>query len=210
MTIERSEQLYMVFDVESVGLHGEGFAVGWTVVDETGKEESFGCAYCDHETAEGTPEDREWVKANVALPSVPTGKSRDEEGSILVWDRPYMVRLDFWNTWELYQSHGALLVSDCAWPVETNFLEKGYMERQWQHEGRGPYPLIDVSSVLLAIGENPVGTFDRLPHELPAHNPLNDARQSARVFIAALHHNEYPGCLASALHSAAKKETDSE
>ena len=28
---------YFVFDVESVGLHGEAFSFGYVVVDETGK-----------------------------------------------------------------------------------------------------------------------------------------------------------------------------
>ena len=28
--------LYMVFDVESIGLHGEGFAVAWVVVNSAG------------------------------------------------------------------------------------------------------------------------------------------------------------------------------
>lgn len=31
------EMLYMVFDVESIGLHGEGFAVGYVVVDRNGE-----------------------------------------------------------------------------------------------------------------------------------------------------------------------------
>lgn len=26
-------RLFMVFDVESIGLHGDGYAVGWVVVD---------------------------------------------------------------------------------------------------------------------------------------------------------------------------------
>ncbi len=39
----KTEKLFFVFDVESIGLHGEGFAVGWVVVGETGAtyEESY-------------------------------------------------------------------------------------------------------------------------------------------------------------------------
>ena len=33
MTVEK----FMVFDVESIGLHGEGFAVAWVVVNRAGE-----------------------------------------------------------------------------------------------------------------------------------------------------------------------------
>jgi hypothetical protein len=39
---------------------------------------------------------------------------------------------------------------------------------------------------ILALGRDPLATNERLPDELPAHNPLCDARQSARLLIEAL------------------------
>ena len=74
------------------------------------------------------------------------------------------------------------MVADCPWPVEAKFLNACVRE----YGMAGPYPLIDVGSVVLARGGDPTGPFDRLPNELPKHDPLADARQSARVFIEHL------------------------
>ena len=34
---------FMVFDVESIGLHGDGFAVAWVVVNREGERLGEGC-----------------------------------------------------------------------------------------------------------------------------------------------------------------------
>jgi molybdopterin/thiamine biosynthesis adenylyltransferase len=59
---------FMVFDVESVGLHGEGFAVAWVVVSSEGERLGEGCMACDPDQCEGTNENRQWVTANVPIP----------------------------------------------------------------------------------------------------------------------------------------------
>jgi hypothetical protein len=95
------------------------------------------------------------------------------------------MREKFWAFWADAKRSGALLVTDCGWPVETNFLNQCINddnERAWD----GPYPLIDLSSILLAAGQDPIGEFPRYATEIPAHNPLSDARQSARVLIETL------------------------
>lgn len=168
---------YMVFDVESIGLHGEGFAVGWVVVDAMGTEHASGLAACHPASANGTPGNREWVRKNI--PVLPETNRT-----------PYGVRLAFWNQWEAWKAKGAVLVADCAWPVEARFLaacvddaeQEGLPLRDWD----GPYPLHDLASVLLAVGKDPLATYERLPSEMPAHHPLNDARQSARLLVEAL------------------------
>jgi hypothetical protein len=50
----------------------------------------------------------------------------------------------------------------------------------------GPYPLHDLASILLAHGRDPLAKNERLPEELPEHDPLNDARQSARLLHEVL------------------------
>jgi hypothetical protein len=50
----------------------------------------------------------------------------------------------------------------------------------------GPYPLYDISTLLLSRNEDPVGIFSRDETELPKHNPLCDARQSARILLEHL------------------------
>ena len=165
---------YMVFDVESLGLHGKGFSVGWVLIDRTGKEMSCGRADCDPDAVPGQWVDRQWVAAHVPAP--PDGYTTRLLAT---------VRDVFWDAWRKAAVKGAWLVADCPWPVETNFLRDCVADdssRGWT----GPYPLIDVGSVRLAAGLDALGTSDRLANELPIHDPLCDARQSARLLIEAL------------------------
>lgn len=165
--------LFLVFDVESIGLHGEGFAVGYVVKRIDGEHMADGCFACPLEQADGNWQDREWVKANV--PPIEANCELAED-----------VRSRFWAVWREWQVKGAVLVADCAWPVEARFLaacvDDAYGARNWE----GPYPLHDLASVLLAHGLDPLETRERLPDELPAHHPVNDAMQSARILVERL------------------------
>ncbi len=165
--------VFMVFDVESIGLHGDGFAVAWVVVNRAGLRMGEGCIACPRDLCAGTDESRLWVDANVPPLEVTS-------------PTPQHLRNTFWHEWRHWADAGAVLVADCAWPVEAHFLAQcvklNHKEREWQ----GPYPLHDLASVMLALGRDPLATSDRLPDELPAHHPLHDARQSARLLIEAL------------------------
>jgi hypothetical protein len=167
---------YMVFDVESVGLHGEGFAVGWVVVKKSGRIMGRGLFACHPDDADGPDDGREWVAANVPADILP---DRGAYG-------PMYVRDEFWAAWEHWKSQGAVLVADCSWPVEARFLARCVDQSPKDRTWGGPYPLHELASFRLAAGLDPLGTNDRLPDELPAHNPLADARQSARLLIEAL------------------------
>lgn len=173
-------QKFLMLDVESVGLHGEGFAVGVVVVGRSGilEEVVFSCA---PEHAEGSEDDLAWVQENV--PDLPRTHQTPRE-----------VRDAFWSFWQKWRLDGAVLVSDCAWPVETGFLSACVRDSPDERNWRGPYPLYDLASILFAYGENPLLLTKRMPNELPAHHPLMDARQSARQLVTALrqHHPE-PG-----------------
>lgn len=172
---------YLVFDVESIGLHGEAFAVGWVVIDGEGNELDYGFGSCPPENARGSDEDRAWVQQN--CPPLP-------------WDcsTPAEVRSVFWRAWKREKANGAVLVADCAWPVEARFLaaciDVDVAERKWL----GPYPLHDVATARLAAGLDPLATVERRPNEEPKHHPTCDARQSARIFIEALQACRPPAC----------------
>ena len=172
MTLPELPPLFMVFDVESIGLHGEGFAVGWVVVDRAGKVLQAATLSCPTTLCIGTNEDREWVTANV--PPI-------EETHGL----PVAMRADFWLCWLGWKAKGAVLVADCCWPVEARFLAQCVNDDPHARKWEGPYPLHDLASVMLALGRDPLATNERLPDELPAHHPLHDARQSARLLIEA-------------------------
>lgn len=165
--------LFMVFDVESVGLHGEGYAVGWCFVSPAGGYIEEGSEACHPKFASGAHDGHNWAITN-ALPIAASHGS------------PRSVRDAFWKSWVRWKEQGAVLAADCAWPVEARFLLDCIRDDPHTREWSGPYPLIDIGSVLLAKGMDPLKTYDRLPNELPIHNPLNDARQSARMLRTAL------------------------
>lgn len=165
----------MVFDVESIGLHGEGFAFGAVVVDETGKELFSRLCHCPPGAAEGMAVNRDWVRQN--CPPINDG---------MKCDGPEIVRDEFWSMWIHWKAQGAILVSDCGWPVEANFLERCVKSDIANREWSGPYPLHDLASVMLAHGMNPLDKHPRRDNELPEHNPLCDARQSARLLMSIL------------------------
>lgn len=169
------KNLFFVFDVESIGLHGDAFAVGFVVVDSDGTEIACANFACDPQVIAVFPEgaDYEWVVANTPKMDV----CCDSIGS-LIWK--------FWAEWMKWKELGAVMAADCPWPVESSFLSKCIEYNPEERRWNGPYPLIDVASVVLASGGDPTGIFGRLPSELPKHSPVRDARQSARIMIEAL------------------------
>jgi len=157
----------MVFDVESCGLHGEGFAVGWAVM-------GGGRLMADGIAVAPAPERIEWVEENV-MPVLPQPTHRTTRE----------LRDEFWQIWLAWRERGAFLAADVPWPVEARFLARcvdDSAERYWC----GPYPLIDIASLRLAVGLDPFATVERTPFEEPMHNPLADARQSARLALEVL------------------------
>lgn len=165
-------KLFFVFDVESIGLHGEGFAVGYVVVRD-GQEIESGYFASPPEDAAGDDSDREWVSKNI--PAIQPNKQTAN-----------MVRVAFWQRWMEWKEKGATMAAECGWPVEARFLNACI---DWDQESRkweGPYPLHEIASFLAAAGMDPMAKYDRLDSELPAHDPLCDARQSARLLFMAL------------------------
>lgn len=162
---------FFVFDVESVGLHGEGFAVAGGVYLAGSSQWEF-CYACPTDEAEGDLEGRRWVKENVPEMDI---THRDTYG----------LRLAFWEAWERAKSGSAEMAAECLWPVEARFL-RDCITDDAQRLASAPYPIHEIASVMLAAGMDPLATYDRTPSEMPRHNPLADARQSARLLSEAL------------------------
>ncbi len=164
---------YMVFDVESVGLHGEGFAVGWVVVDGEGNMLDQRRLACSPHFCSGTQDGAKWIERNCP---------KFEQTHDAAW----MMRAEFWRAWCEWKAKGAILVADCCWPVEARFLAQCVDDNPRCREWDGPYPLHDLASIILANNGEPVARRERLESELPEHDPLADARQSARLLLEAL------------------------
>lgn len=167
---------WMVFDVESVGLHGEGFAVGWVLVSGDGIEYASGHFGCSPEFANGQDDGSyKWVQEHCDW--------------VENCARPRDVRDQFWNAYVGYfhdiPGMSILLAADVPWPVESEFLMQVICDDR-SRITKAPYPLIDVASIRLAAGLNPLVSERRFADELPVHNALADARQSARLLLESL------------------------
>jgi hypothetical protein len=169
----RQNALHFVFDVESIGLHGEAFAVagGLYTLDNAALWEFRAC--CPTQECAGTDSDRKWILENVPQMDI-THRT------------PRGIRDEFWKRWQGAKFQGARMAADCSWPVEAKFLEACIQDDELGRNWEGPYPLIDIGSVLLGAGYDPMKDYERTANELPKHEPLADARQSARLLAMAL------------------------
>jgi hypothetical protein len=170
---------YMVFDCESIGLHGEVFWAGWALLENDGAIFEGGQYLCSKNHAMGTSVDRTWVDAN--CPASSTSMLEDT-----LCDSPSEVARKFWSIWEHYREEGYQLACECAWPIEAAFLSRCMRESKLHLPFAGPYPLFDISSVLLGAGRDPMASYERFPSELPMHDPVRDAMQSARLLRECL------------------------
>lgn len=186
---EPSEQgLFFVLDVESVGLYGEGFAVGWVVIDMNGQERESGLFVsnwqdCDSDIDAST---NHWLKKNLPLMAITHQLKAD-------------LRMDFFNVLQRWLPNGdnknhskaSSVWADWGYPVEAQFLiqcrNTAYRERMGEADPSWlmPTPLHEVATICLAAGVEPEA-YPRLASELPEHNPLNDARYSARLLATAM------------------------
>ena len=154
-----------IFDVESDGLYGEGFAFGALVMDAEGNEIASAEACC----MEGVQ--NEWVRENVLthIGDMPMVSSRAE------------VRRLFWKFYMQWKDK-CHVFGDVIYPVEAEFMRQCVTENNavWD----GPFPLLDVSSVMLSCGYDPLTDgkeFTGITGD--THHPLFDARISARKLL---------------------------
>lgn len=157
-------------DCESNGLHGQVFSVGASVQHDGIEVETFvwRCPLSG-------PADL-WVTENV-LPQL-------EEVELT---HPTYGEMAYgWSLWYAERSDHRV-VCHIPWPVEALFLWHAHLSVPFS----GPYPLIDVASMLEARGgQDPTQLDDWLlrnghtpegsPHH--PHHPLFDARQAAAAY----------------------------
>lgn len=164
---------FFIFDVESMGLQGEAFAVGGGVYFDNGAA-LWEFQFCvDPRDVNGTDSARLWVTENVPLMEI---THRGVTG----------MRSAFWEMWQKAKAGGAIMAVDVGWPVEARFLAACVDDDLANREYDGPYPIFEIATARLLAGFDPVGTCDRTPSEMPPHNPLADARHSARLLSKAL------------------------
>lgn len=163
--------IQFVFDVESNGLHGEAFAVAYVVYKDGTlvAENSFSCP---PSYAAGLRDDITWVSKNV--PELP--QTHTSVGGVLD---------AFWDAWIAWKDQGAQMFAECAWPVEARFLIECIKRQGAESNWNGPYPLHEIASFMAAAGMDPMASYPYEEGETK-HDPLSDARQSARLLRMAL------------------------
>jgi hypothetical protein len=170
---------WIALDAESVGLYGDIFQVGWVVADCTGEIIEMGFLGCPLETARGSDEDRKWVQQNV-IPAT--------SGEKVTCTSPFDLRQKFWAQWEEFKKRYTpfWIFADCPFPVEARLFEECVKDDVQNRKWKGPYPLLDVGTVLFARDIDPTTEFERRRDELPKHHPTKDALQSLRTLLWAL------------------------
>lgn len=127
-------------------------------------------------------EDLNWLEKNV----FPTLSKPDCDGFFDLLEKFGEILLGF------SRKYGVIdLAADWSYPVETTFLNEVCYHIRWDNPSKSPF-LLDIGSVMLGAGMDPRNSYDRLENELPVHNPLNDARQSARLLLDALRKTNTP------------------
>lgn len=164
---------HLVYDVESIGLHGEGFAVGWVVVDVmSGTTLETGMYACPPGRASGRAKDRAWVDSNV--PELDVSHRS-----------PRAVRDAFWKKLTTYVRQGVDIWADHMWPVDSRFVSRCIDDEPSQRNWNGPNPLKDIQTLGESVG---LPRPRRSSEELPVHHPLADAKHSARYLRQILDH----------------------
>lgn len=192
-----------VFDVESFGLHGASFAVAAVLLKSDGER----LREVQHFAATDRAANRPWTLV--------TSGSTATAGSLITrFDKEHVLEQPNRTAWiergdfnwlqanipesvfapgrltgdlSIHQLFDAfveaagpdvMLWAECPVPVEANFLNE-----LWGRGGKTPIPILhDIASLA-----DPLGIPDeRVDAHKPAHDPLNDARASARRLVMAL------------------------
>ena len=158
-------------DVETDGLYGSFLTAALIAADREGNEIERAYYGIKRENMHVTDD---WVKENV-LPKLGEYEVCENEKELLqkVWD--------FW----LQYRDDAYMVCDVGYPVETEFLRRCVELNQAENMWDAPFPLVDLSSLLLAKGYDPLcdrKKFVKEYKEEDVHNALYDAEVAIEVW----------------------------
>lgn len=181
--------LHFVFDIESVGLYGKGFAAGIVVIDRDKKILEKRYLDCPVHAAEGRKEDFEWVLENVC-PYLPPTIALPKDCIANHYSTPFFVRQAFWGQYVYWKDKGAKFWADCGYPVEAGFLRDCVADDPTNRTWEAPYPLHDIATLKLAKGLDPIAAYG-LPKE-QQHNPVCESEFIANELIDWLYGKSNP------------------
>ena len=160
---------YFFVDAETDGLYGKFLSVAALAIDENGTETEF---YASVSVTESEIE-TEWVKENV-YPYL--------SQSYVKYKTEYELLEAFWSFWNEHKS-GAECVSYVPYPVEARLFNTCVMHNVSERTFEGPFPLHDLSTLLVAKGYNTDVDMSELSGlHLESHDAMNDVRMLAAVW----------------------------
>ncbi|MBO5354083.1 MAG: hypothetical protein J6J42_07525 [Lachnospiraceae bacterium] len=158
-------------DVETDGLYGAFLTVAMLATDWEGNELERAYYGIKRENMQIT---EPWVLENV-IPKLGDYAACESEQELLQ---------KAWQFWLRYQEE-AYAVCDVGFPVETRFLRACVALEEKEAMWKAPFPLIDLSSLLLAKGYDPLVPRKELVPELEQekeHSALYDVEVSVKVW----------------------------
>ncbi len=191
-------ELIFVFDVESMGLYGEAFAVGWVVDDYFEGEIDSGYISMPTDGLIAAYGERKWLEENI-FPNLPAPTITEADIAEFKEANPklkfqelsdyysYVLRSQFWKILQKWLDKGALIWVDCGFPIETNFLNLCIADNIIRSDFTYIFYFInDLVTLMFLTGKNPNLSYERLESEKPVYHPTKDARQSARLIRQCL------------------------
>lgn len=157
-------------DAETDGLYGTFLSIAAMVTDESGQEvERFYGAFLP-------PQDKinsKWVLEHVYPYLHNAEKKYTDETALLE---------DFWQFWMKHREN-CICITDVGHPVESRLfstcVKMNLVEREWL----GPFPMLDLSTLLLAHGIQPLTDRKKLSGlSLKQHDAMNDACMMAKIW----------------------------
>lgn len=169
----------MVLDVEATHLHGTPVSAAYVIINGAGGVEVEDMARASEEEIFAlikkevlTPEQMDFSVKHLLLKPKETPNLQMIHSAIAL---PHWLREAYTRLKPDY------IAADVAYPVETNFMRNAFQHGPQSEElKRSPYPLLDVENFVMACGIDADKAIERVESELPVHNPLADARYSAR------------------------------
>lgn len=163
------------FDVECPSMCEKVFAIGYVLGDDEFNIIEKGYMRCPPDV-----DYDDWVMKNVipVQPSEITHKTYDDMCNAF-WS--YMMSVKGKYQDDLH------IISDCGCPLETSFIHDCIMLDKENRMFNGPFPLHEVGTAMLLCGLNPtLRDIYIQDDEKPQHNPVNDAKQSYRLFLECM------------------------
>lgn len=174
MAIESENTMkYMFIDAETDGLYGSMLSVASIICDEKGQQvDSFyGFLDCSINDIKD-----DWVKKNV----YPYLKQRDNNS--FAYKSEQEMLSDFWS---FYRNSGeCYCIGDVIYPVEAQLMRKCVEMDLKERKFQGPFPFLDLSSMLYAKGIDPSVERRQLVDcsKYQLHNALDDVRMSIDIW----------------------------